>query len=733
MKWPWIEQNTKPPYYLTQKENGCIIFISGLPDGNLLVCSKHSTGSRSDSSVTHSEIGERWIEKHLAKTRFTKQDLAATLRSLNCTAVAELCDDSFEEHILEYQGERAGLYLHGLNLNLPQFVTYPFESVCQFAEIFGLKPTKFTVIKSYTRLRSFLDECAETGAWEGCDVEGFVVRSKALRPNTRDAVDYFFKYKFEEPYLMYRGWREATKRMLTAKPVVIKKHKKITEEYLKFARSYFRGRNDIAEQYLANHGIITARDKFLKSYGKAGAQIIKDEEAEDESEVQLRYDDDDSVLISSKSLNGNGLSDSDYKYVIVPVATIGCGKTTLSLVLEKLFGWGHIQNDNIARAKGGTGRRFCEALKESLLTRTLTIADRNNHMRREREQIYHDMNEIMPNEDIRYIALHFVHDGPAGMQAVREVTLQRVLARGDNHQTIKSLTDGEKKTAGIMNGFLNRFQAVDMTREPDKDIFDLVINLQVDKSLKNNLDRIISTIADKYSFLVPERPSDQEIDDAISYALNYVPPLRNPKLIQNKAQTKKQRQKVPIQKIENLPKTSKKKKINYIALKIPEPQNFATTIRELLTRHAADLTIFNKLMDSDRIQSQFHVTIMHVTAAVENPDLWEFYVEGSKSGQLEKLRADVVLNSLIWNDRVMCAKVNIMPYTIDTDQGPATLRLQGRQVFHITIGTVDSSIKPAEAYFLLKALESGEEREVQVCDVSDDDIIFFDLTPVPCS
>ena len=47
-RWRNIETNTTGPYELSLKENGCIIFISGLYDGSLLVCSKHSTGPRDD-------------------------------------------------------------------------------------------------------------------------------------------------------------------------------------------------------------------------------------------------------------------------------------------------------------------------------------------------------------------------------------------------------------------------------------------------------------------------------------------------------------------------------------------------------------------------------------------------------------------------------------------------------------------------------------------------------------
>ena len=101
-EWRNVESNTAGPYELSVKENGCIIFMSGLEDGTLLVCSKHSTGAREDVNLSHAVAGEKWAEKHLASVGKTTRDLARELRSMNVTAVAELCDDSFEEHVLEY-------------------------------------------------------------------------------------------------------------------------------------------------------------------------------------------------------------------------------------------------------------------------------------------------------------------------------------------------------------------------------------------------------------------------------------------------------------------------------------------------------------------------------------------------------------------------------------------------------------------------------------------------------
>ncbi len=144
-QWRNIENYTKGPYELSLKENGCIIFISGLWDGTLLVCSKHSTGPR-NNELSHAVAGEGWINKQLAAIGKTRADLAKELRSRNATAVAELCDDDFEEHILAYDKDKAGLYLHGININIPEFMTYPGDQVQAFAAEWGYQKTDYLVI-----------------------------------------------------------------------------------------------------------------------------------------------------------------------------------------------------------------------------------------------------------------------------------------------------------------------------------------------------------------------------------------------------------------------------------------------------------------------------------------------------------------------------------------------------------------------------------------------------------
>ncbi|KAK3072321.1 tRNA ligase, partial [Teratosphaeriaceae sp. CCFEE 6253] len=383
-EWRNVETNTRGPYELSVKENGCIIFISGLEDGSLLVCSKHSTGSRGDSEISHALAGEQWIDRQLAAIGRTRKQLALQLREMNATAVAELCDDEFEEHVLAYTPETAGLYLHGINLNLPEFATYPHHLVDRFAEELGFQKTMYIIKDTIEEVKTFLDGIAETGHYAGRDTEGFVIRCQS-KANTGEWHDWFFKYKFDEPYLMYRQWRECTKAFISGRQPKIKKHKNITEAYLDFARRALHGQPQLAKAYNANHGIIKLRDDFLAYRGQKGSDIIREEEQEGE--------------VSNSNVTKN--------VVLVPVATIGCGKTTVALALCQLFGWGHVQNDNIT-VKKAKPFAFASACCKELDYQPAMVADRNNHQKREREQLISDVNRIVPNAN--FVCLQYVHE-----------------------------------------------------------------------------------------------------------------------------------------------------------------------------------------------------------------------------------------------------------------------------------------------------------------------------------
>ncbi|KAF8181123.1 RNA ligase-domain-containing protein, partial [Mycena galopus ATCC 62051] len=177
MTWDTLAAHTAPPYTLSLKSNGCIIFIAALTLKKLLVTSKHSIGPTPGQSVSHAEAGEAWLRKYFDAKGKTEADLAGKLWAENWTAIAELCDDDFEEHVLAYPPHLTGLHLHGLNTSSKEFHTLPQAEVDAFAEEWGFIRTASVVLGSMDEVRAFTDKCGETGSWNGEAVEGFVVRT----------------------------------------------------------------------------------------------------------------------------------------------------------------------------------------------------------------------------------------------------------------------------------------------------------------------------------------------------------------------------------------------------------------------------------------------------------------------------------------------------------------------------------------------------------------------------
>lgn len=682
-RWDVIETQTTGPYELTLKENGCIIFMSGLEDGTLLVCSKHSTGDRSDVDLSHAAAGERWVERQLQALGKNKEDLARELRSRNVTAVAELCDDDFEEHILAYGPDKAGLYLHGINVNVPEFMTYPAAMVHHFADGWGFRKVGVLGMDTISEVRKFLEECAESGAHEGRDVEGFVIRCKRSWDSSKvQPLDWFFKYKFEEPYLLYRQWRESTKALISGKQPRIKKHRAITEEYLMFAKKRLAADPNLGKLYNQNHGIIALRNDFLAFKNIDGADAAKFEEL---------YGD-------------GGKTEVERDVILVPIATIGCGKTTIAVGLSKLFDFGHVQNDNITGAKRPP--RFTKMVLEQLENHRAVTADRNNAQKHERKQILTDVK--MQHGDARLVALNFVHDN---IDRVREITQGRVLARGDNHQTIQAATDPHK-VKGIMEGFLNRFEPLDSDRAPD-DGFDAVINLDPLASSRENLETAVNELHRLYPKLIKDIPSAEEMDRVIQEAMDeYRPDLRHTipdrkkpgKENQNGAQLQPQ-------------KKAKKKPLEYMSVDVPA-KDITSVLEKTFKDAGPEKSRFYKLLaGTRRIQPKFHVTLMHRATSKDHPSLWDRYsrlqaeaeantgVPDSALGEVE-----VMLERVVHNSRIMAIVVRL--------NDPEDKWHCVNKVAHLTVATRDNSVKPKESNDLLaRWISEGSREQSEIEDI----------------
>jgi tRNA ligase len=188
----------------------------------------------------------------------------------------QLCDDNFEEHVLPYSADKTGLHLHGINDCARHFRTQPPAVLDAFAREWGFIPTPSFELPSVQEVRTFTDEVGRSGKWNGEALEGFVVRTTvrgaavadASPPPYSEGSSFFFKVKFDEPYMMYRDWREITKALVTrgegAKLPKSKMARPETKVYVKWVREEIKARPALFDGYTKGHGIIATRERFLR-------------------------------------------------------------------------------------------------------------------------------------------------------------------------------------------------------------------------------------------------------------------------------------------------------------------------------------------------------------------------------------------------------------------------------------------------------------------------------------
>jgi tRNA ligase len=227
--------------------------------------------------------------------------------------------------VLPYPPEKAGLHLHGLNHSIKAFHTLLSPEVDAFADEWGFIKTPTMMINSVDEVKAFTDEIAKSGIWNGEPLEGFVVRTHIAesgggsrqkdKPPYPPGSTFFFKVKFDEPYMMYRDWREVTKVLLSAKGSLSKIPKSKlkrpeTRLYVKWVNEEIKRNRSAFDNYSKGKGIIETRERFL-AWMKGDEGERKTKELEEENAGI------DQGQMKSK------------KAIILPIAIPGSGKSLL--------------------------------------------------------------------------------------------------------------------------------------------------------------------------------------------------------------------------------------------------------------------------------------------------------------------------------------------------------------------------------------------------------------------
>ncbi|KAF9788576.1 RNA ligase-domain-containing protein [Thelephora terrestris] len=681
--WDSLEAHTAAPYTLSLKSNGCIIFIAALTPTKLLITSKHSIGPVNGVARSHSRVGEEWLHKHLKKAGKTAEQLAATLWEKNWTAISELCDDDFEEHVLAYSPEKSGLHLHGINENTKDFRTQHTDVVDEFADEWGFIKTKTTVLNSIREVRDFTAEIGKTGKWEGEALEGFVVRTLVTEPPTggnhsaslspyAPGSSFFFKVKFDEPYMMYRDWREVTKILLSTKGPLndarlpkAKLKRPETKLYVKWIKAEIGRDRDQFEGFNKGKGIIATRERFIKwTETKEAREATVDDDA---SAPSVTYG----------------------KTVILPIAIPGAGKTSVSVALEHLFGFGHTQSDDVKGKKAAT--QFIKNVKALLKKHNVVIADKNNHMKQHRAALRDAVRGSHP--PVRLLALNWALEQP--LTAIHKICSDRINDRGENHQTLQADSYGKSHEAVI-------WQFIEQREELEDGEVDAVIEMDIEEDLERALDRAVDGCV---RILGLEKPDQEKVGLALAAARRYEPAGKKQDM-----------------KGEGKAKPNKGKP-RYYGL-VPEVDLLELLNPVFSAGGDGDVAdgkrFFTELKKNGRITKDPHITIVHSKSLDSEwaQPLWDRCSELSSTPSLFRFN----LGSVVWNDRVMAIAVDeVLPVADDDEAGRSfvdQLPQEVRKKLHITVGTANKDIMPFEAHALVEEWRDGKRtKSLQLTDL----------------
>ena len=229
--------------------------------------------------------------------------------------------------MLAYPDHLTGLHLHGLNTNTPVLHSLASSQVKSFAVEWGFIPTPFDLFPSVLAVKTYCETVAHLGGVEESNgtitpVEGFVVRGQKRGSGVEPGEPFFWKVKYDEPYLMYRSWREVTRRLLKSYPDLDDFNpKKLREDdsrlYLWWVKREMLRDVRRFDDWKVGKGIIRTREEFLKWQ--------KTDEAKD-----VRRQLGQSVAEDAEAMKNREFD----RTLLVPIAVQGCGESSLACVLS---------------------------------------------------------------------------------------------------------------------------------------------------------------------------------------------------------------------------------------------------------------------------------------------------------------------------------------------------------------------------------------------------------------
>ena len=545
-------------------------------------------------------------------------------------------------------------------------------------------------------------------------MEGFVVRTQVAEPPAgedkgaspyKPGSSFFFKVKFDEPYMMYRDWREVTRTLLSSKgplkPSSLPKSKMKRAEtrvYVKWVIDEITKDRASFSKYGQGKGIIATREKFLEFLKTPqGAEALAGGNEKDETPAATT-DKFSKTIIVPVAIPGCGVSQIHFVSSAFSFFPFEIGKTSVSLALAHIFGFGHTQSDDVHVKKSAPA--FIKNVVDLLRRHDVVIADkcvinisvyisrlfliysydRNNHLKQHRQSL-RDVASKLP-QSVRLLALNWSLDQPPA--TIHRICGDRVQERGDNHQTLRA-DMSSKSHEEVIWMFINS------TQELTPNEVDNVVEMELGESMEDSVKRAVEGCV---AVMGLEMPSDEKIQEALDVVKGYAPAVKKP----------------------DDPKDKKKKlDVRYYGL-LAEVDLTDLLDRAFANEPQTNKDFWTQLKTDHRVTKRPHVTIVHRNSIDTERELWDrctaLYEMSTTTLPLFK----GTLSNLVWNDRVMAITLE----DFDVDMSVPSESQEGgefvsqlpdevRARLHITVGTGNGKIQPVEAKTMVQQWRRGEE------------------------
>lgn len=297
----------------------------------------------------------------------------------------------------------------------------------------------------------------------------------------------------------------------------------------------------------------------------------------------------------------------------------------------------------------------------------------------------------MMSPPVRLLALNWALDDPPAM--IHRICGDRVLHRGDNHQTLRADKSTAKSHEEVIWSFINDTQDLAAAE------VDAIVDMEIEENFRQAVERAVKGVV---KILGLELPSEEGITEALHAIEGYVPATK-------KRDEQKKKAGAP----------------RYYAL-LPEMDLF-DYLDERLSESDVDKEIRDAwvtLKEGGRVPERPHVTIVHKNNINTEADLWNRCV--ALHVQVNPPSFTGYLGKVMWNGRVMAITVEDFGVEEDGPDGSQEgaefvqrLPPDLRERLHITVGTRSRDILPVEAKSMIELWNDRSKDGVSILELND--------------